>query len=413
MQLYGGVRKHEGGLSVHIQSDRLAGLGSAIFAEVAEWKREAIANGLDIIDLGIGSPDLPPSERIRMALQEAVAKEEMYGYASSEGTVTFRRAVAEWYQFRFGVNLNPETEILSLIGSQDGLAHLPLAVTNPGDMVLIPDPGYPIYAAAPVLAGALPYPVRLTEENGFLPRFADIPIEVARKAKYMLFNYPSNPSSAVAELSFFEEAVHYAKKHEILLVHDLAYSEMAYDGFRPPSVLEIPGAKDIAVEYHSLSKSFNMAGCRLAYMVGNPKVVEALRLLKSNIDYGVFHAVQEAGIVALEDHMGGKQSVAKLYEQRRDVFVEAMRSYGWDLPKPRATMFIWARIPSGWTSRQISREMLRAAGVVVIPGDAFGQAGEGYVRMALVHDDAKLTEAAARIGRWFPANKHNGTNNLI
>lgn len=383
------------------RSSRLDKLGSAIFAEVAAWKREALAAGQDVIDLGIGSPDHPPSDKVREALREAAAREDMYGYADSRGTPEFRRTVAEWYAYRFGVDLDPEREVVSLMGSQDGLAHLPLAVTDPGDLVLVPDPGYPIYAAGPILAGAVPYPLKLTEDNGFLPKFEDIPVEVARKARYMLLNYPSNPLSAVADLGFFEEAVHYAKRHGILLVQDLAYSEMAFDGFRPPSVLEVPGAKEIAVELHSLSKSYNMAGCRLAYMVGRQDVVRALSELKSNIDYGVFHAVQEAGVAALREHMEHGQSVAPLYERRRDVFIDALREHGWDLPKPRATMFVWARIPDGWTSRQISREMLRSAGVVVIPGDAFGEAGEGYVRIALVHDEETLVEAAKRIGEFY------------
>ncbi len=387
------------------RSDRLSGLGSAIFSEVARWKREAKQAGLDIIDLGIGSPDQPPSERVRQALCDAAARGDMYGYAGTEGTLSFRRKVAEWYHYRFGVDLDPESEIISLMGSQDGLSHLALAVTNPGDIVLIPDPGYPIYAAAPVLAGAIPYPVPLTAEHQFLPQLEDIPVEVIRKSRYMLFNYPSNPLSAVADLDFFERAVWFARRHELLLVHDLAYSEMAFDGFRPPSVLEVPGAKEVAVEFNSLSKSYNMAGCRLAYMAGNAEVVGALGELKSNIDYGVFHAVQEAGIAAMQEHIEHGGTVAELYQRRRDVFVEAIRSYGWEIPKPKATMFIWAPIPSGWTSRQISREMLRQTGVAVIPGDAFGQMGEGYVRIALVQDEARLLEAARRIGEFMKSLK--------
>jgi LL-diaminopimelate aminotransferase len=221
----------------------------------------------------------------------------------------------------------------------------------------------------------------------------------------MLFNYPSNPLSAVADLDFFERAVWFARRHDLLLVHDLAYSEMAFDGFRPPSVLEVPGAKEVAVEFNSLSKSFNMAGCRLAYMVGNAEVVGALGELKSNIDYGVFHAVQEAGIAAMQEHIEHGGTVADLYQRRRDVFVEAIRSYGWEIPKPKATMFIWAPIPSGWTSRQISREMLRQTGVAVIPGDAFGQMGEGYVRIALVQEEVRLLEAARRIGEFMKSLK--------
>jgi LL-diaminopimelate aminotransferase len=277
-----------------------------------------------------------------------------------------------------------------------------MAIADPGDVAIVPDPGYPIYSASLMLAGVKPYLLPLREENGFLPRLEQIPAETAAAARFILLNYPSNPLAAVADLDFFERLVEYARTHELLIVHDVAYSEMAFDGFRPRSVLEVPGAKDIAVEFHSMSKSFNMAGCRLAFLVGNKEAVQALRTLKSNIDYGVFAAVQEAGIAALDDHASGSGwEVASVYERRRDIMVEGLRSVGWDVPKPKATMFIWAPIPAGWTSRQISREMLFRAGVVVIPGDAFGAEGEGFVRIALVQDEARLLEAARRIGDWL------------
>ncbi len=277
---------------------RLAGLGSAIFAEVAQWKQEAKAAGRDIIDLGIGSPDQPPSATSPHPAGSLLQRRYVW-LCFIRRDIAFRQAVAEWFAYRFRVQLDPEREIFSLMGSQDGLAHLALAVTNPGDYALVPDPGYPIYAAGLALAGAKPYPMKLEAKHHYLPKFEDIPTEVARQAKYMLLNYPSNPLSAVADLNFFAEAVRFAKEFDLFLVHDAAYSEMAFDGFRPPSVLEVEGAKELAVEFHSFSKSFNMAGCRLAFMVGNADVVESLRLLKSNIDYGVFHAVQEAGIAAL------------------------------------------------------------------------------------------------------------------
>ncbi|MCM3268234.1 aminotransferase class I/II-fold pyridoxal phosphate-dependent enzyme [Paenibacillus elgii] len=384
------------------ESKRLAELGSAIFSEMAAWKREVTARGVDVIDLGIGSPDRAPSARVMEALTRAVNDPGMYGYPTSEGSAQFRQTVARWYAHRFGVTLDPEEEIVTLMGSQDGLAHLAMAVTDPGDTVMVPDPGYPIYSASLVLAGVQPYYMPLRADNGFLPKLEDIPEEVARQAKFMLLNYPSNPLSAVADLAFFERLVEYAREHELLLVHDLAYSEMSFDGFKPPSILEVEGAKDIAVEFHSLSKSFNMAGCRIAFMVGQRDAVRALRVLKSNIDYGVFLAVQQAGIAALEeDMMPGSQSVAALYERRRDIVIEGLNEAGWSIPKPKATMFIWAPIPEGWTSRQISREMLYSAGVVVIPGDAFGQEGEGYVRIALVQEEERLQEAVRRIGQFL------------
>ncbi|GAA4837180.1 aminotransferase class I/II-fold pyridoxal phosphate-dependent enzyme [Paenibacillus vulneris] len=387
------------------QSKRLSHLGSAIFSEMAQWKQEVMSRGTDVIDLGIGSPDRPPSERVIQAMEQAVRKPEVYGYPTSEGSPAFRQAVARWYQHRFQVSLNPETEIVALMGSQDGLSHLAMAVADPGDLAMVPDPGYPIYSASLVLAGVEPYFLPLREENGFLPKLEEIPEEVARKAKFILLNYPSNPLSAVATRPFFEQLIAFGKRYDLLVVHDLAYSEMAFDGFRPMSILEIDGAKDIAVEFHSLSKSFNMAGCRIAFMVGQPDAVRALRILKSNIDYGVFKAVQEAGIAALEEDMEHGDTVAGLYERRRDLVIDGLAAAGWVIPKPQATMFIWARIPEGWTSRQISREILYQAGVVVIPGDAFGKEGEGYVRIALVQEEDRLREAVNRIGRFLQTAK--------
>ncbi|MEK8127009.1 aminotransferase class I/II-fold pyridoxal phosphate-dependent enzyme [Paenibacillus filicis] len=384
------------------ESKRLAELGSAIFSEVAQWKQEVIAQGVDVIDLGIGSPDRGPSERVRKALSESALDPMQYGYPGTEGTPEFRQTVADWYRHRFGVTLDPASEIVALMGSQDGLAHLALAVTDPGDIAIVPDPGYPIYSASLVLAGVKPYLIPLREEHDYLPELEQIPETVLKQAKFMLLNYPSNPLSAVATVPFFERLVDFARQHELLLVHDVAYSEMAFDGFRPPSILEVEGAKDVAVEFHSLSKSFNMAGCRIAFMVGQPDAVRALRTLKSNIDYGVFLSVQRAGIEAMrEDMEPGSQSVAGLYERRRDIVIEGLRQIGWDIRKPKASMFIWAPIPKGWTSRQISREMLYAVGVVVIPGDAFGQEGEGYVRIALVQEEDRLKEAVRRIGEFM------------
>ncbi|MCZ8516397.1 aminotransferase class I/II-fold pyridoxal phosphate-dependent enzyme [Paenibacillus filicis] len=384
------------------QSKRLAELGSAIFSEVAQWKREVSAQGVDVIDLGIGSPDRPPSPRVMQVLAEAVQNPKLYGYPTSEGSLAFRQAVARWYKHRFGVELNAEDEIVTLMGSQDGLAHLAMAITDPGDTVLVPDPGYPIYSASLVLAGVKPYYMPLRAENDFLPRLEDIPELVAREARFILLNYPSNPLSAVAPVEFFWELVDYARRYDLLIVHDLAYSEMAFDGYRPSSILEVEGAREVAVEFHSLSKSFNMAGCRIAFMAGEQHAVEALRLLKSNIDYGVFQAVQLAGIAALEEDLSpGSVPVSGLYERRRDVVVEGLRQAGWDIPAPKATMFIWAPIPAGWTSRQISREILYNAGVVVIPGDAFGREGEGYVRIALVQEEDRLREAVERIADFL------------
>ncbi|QYR22945.1 aminotransferase class I/II-fold pyridoxal phosphate-dependent enzyme [Paenibacillus sp. sptzw28] len=391
------------------RADRLSRLGSSIFAEVAEWKKEARALGHDVIDLSIGSPDLPPSEPVRQALSEAVLREDAYAYPSSKGSAAFMKQAAEWLSFRFGIVVDPESEMLPLMGSQDGLGHLALSLCNPGDIALVPDPGYPVYAAGLALAGVEPYPMPLREENGFLPDFEAIPDDVWRKAKFMLLNYPSNPVSAVADLAFFTKAVTIAKQHGVLVVHDLAYSEMAFDGYRPPSILQVEGAKEAAVEFHSLSKSFNMAGCRIGFLAGSREAVGALRELKANIDYGVFLPVQEAAITALRQDMAGMtESAGVLYEKRRDAFLKALGEEGWQAAKPKATMFVWAQLPTmcwslpvTWDSRRISREMLSRAGVAVIPGDAFGTEGEGYVRIALVESEERLIEAARRIGRFI------------
>ncbi|WP_258171373.1 aminotransferase class I/II-fold pyridoxal phosphate-dependent enzyme [Paenibacillus sp. R14(2021)] len=391
------------------RAERLSRLGSSIFAEVAEWKRTAASRGLDVIDLSIGSPDLPPSAAIRQALSDAASRADAYGYPGSKGTKAFLSQAAKWLQYRFGVEIDPEHELVSLMGSQDGLGHLALSLCNPGDIALLPDPGYPVYAAGLALAGVEPYLMPLKAKNQYLPDFTAIPEDIWQRAKFMLLNYPSNPVSAVADLSFFKHAVETAKQHGVLIVHDLAYSEMAFDGYRPPSILQAEGAVETAVEFHSLSKSFNMAGCRIGFLAGNREAVAALRELKANIDYGVFLPVQEAGITALElDMQGAQPAVGQLYESRRDTLVQALLQQGWEVALPKATMFLWAKLPKmqwnmsePWTSRRISREMLERAGVAVIPGDAFGAEGEGYVRIALVEKEERLAEAALRIGKFI------------
>lgn len=385
------------------RSERLNRLGSAIFTEVASWKQSALANGLELIDLGIGSPDGSPTPAVMEALKQGASNPLHYGYPSSEGTPAFRQTVADWYGHRFGVKLCPETEVTALMGSQDGLAHLAMAVANPGDTAIVPDPGYPIYSASLVLAGLDSYPIPLLEENGFLPDLENIPRQVLDKSKFLLLNYPNNPLSAVADLSFFEKLVYLGFRHNLLLIHDIAYSELAFDGFRPPSILQIEGAKQTAVEFHSLSKSFNMAGCRIAFMVGNREAVSALRTLKSNIDYGVFGAVQEAGIAAMREDIrfGVGSRNAQVYQRRRDLFIRRLNDWGWVISPSRATMFLWASVPGGRASRPFAKELAEHTGVVVIPGDAFGQYGEGYVRIALVQEESRLLEAADRIGRFL------------
>lgn len=379
-------------------SKRLQHLSAAIFSEMAARKRE-VAKSKAVYDLSIGSPDHPPDQHLLETLVEAVREPGAFGYALSEGTAAFRAEVARWYQFRFGVELAPEGEIHSLMGSQDGLAHFALAWTDPGDLVLVPDPGYPIYAGSVHLAGAVPYTMPLRAENGFLPDLEAIPEDVANRTRFMILNYPNNPVSAVATISFFEKVVAFARRHDIIVVHDLAYSEMAFDGYKPPSFLQAPGAKEVGIEFNSFSKSFNMAGCRIAYVVGNAEIIKPLAVVKSNVDYGVFLPVQQMAIEALREDIrsGGRNAVGPIYQERRDVLLSALAEAGWVIEPPKATMFVWAPVPDGWTSREFAFALLEQAGVVVIPGSAFGAEGEGYVRIALVQTPEVLRRAAQAI----------------
>ncbi|SET30555.1 aminotransferase class I/II-fold pyridoxal phosphate-dependent enzyme [Paenibacillus sp. NFR01] len=402
------------GLGKRWRSDKLSHLGSSIFAEVESWKAEARQSGHAVIDLGIGSPDQPPAPEIRRALSEAMLREDSYGYPVSKGSRAFREKSAEWMSWRFGVEIDPEEELTLLMGSQDGLAHLAMAVCNPGDLAIVPDPGYPIYSASLAIAGVRAWPLPLLADNQFVPDLDSIPEAVWQEAKFILLSFPGNPIAAVADLAYFEKLIALARHWNVLVIHDLAYSEMGFAGYRPPSILQVDGAKEQAVEFHSFSKSFNMAGCRIGFLAGNREAVGAMRELKGNIDYGVFEPIQEAAVIALERAMaaGPEAGVAWRYEQRRDLFIAALEREGWRVPKPSATMFIWAPLPEGCgvpgaagSSRAFAQELLLGTGVAVIPGDAFGVQGEGFVRMALVEQEATLLEAARRIGD-FLKNKH-------
>ncbi|MGB9825105.1 MAG: LL-diaminopimelate aminotransferase [Desulfofundulus sp.] len=374
---------------------------SAIFNEMEQYKKRVEGRGIKVINLGVGSPDRPPAPHIIAALHRAIDNPVNYRYPL-EGMPALHRALARWYRRRFGVELDPDHEVLVLMGSQDGLAHISLAYINPGDVALVPDPGYPIYACSILLAGGEIYPMPLLAENDFLPDLDAIPGEVARKARLMWLNYPNNPVAASASREFFEQVVVFARDYDILVCHDVAYAELAYDGFKPMSFLEVPGAKEVGIEFYSLSKTYNMAGCRIGFAVGNRDVLAALARIKSNIDYGVFRAVQEAGIAALEGPQDCVEEMARIYQRRRDVLVDGLARYGWQMPKPSASMFIWAPLPAGYTSsRQFALDLLERAGVLVIPGLAFGAMGEGYVRIAMVQEEELLAEAVERIGRVF------------
>ena len=383
-------------------AERLQQLGSGIFSELDELRKQKEQEGIKTINLSIGSPDLAPADHIKKALQAEVDSSENYGYPLTNGMPEFREAVAEWYEKRFQVPLNPKTEVLPVMGSQDGLGHLGLAYLNPGDIALVPDPGYPVYTASVLLANGVKYPLPLTADNKFLPDLKAIPKEIAQKAKLMFLNYPNNPVAAVADMEFFAEAVAFAKENHIVLCHDLAYSELAYDGYRPPSILEVPGAKDVAIEFHSFSKTFCMAGCRLGFVVGNQEIIAGLTIVKSNIDFGVYKPIQKAGIAALTGPNDWVRENAAIYQHRRDILVDGLNSLGWQVEKPKASMFVWAPLPWGYqSSREFALDLLDKAGVVVVPGIAFGEQGDGYVRMALVGEDRLLEEAVERIGKAF------------
>lgn len=382
-------------------ASRVASLCAAVFNEMEVLKRQVEARGVKVINLGVGTPDRPPAPHIVEAMHRALDNPQNYRYPL-EGMPRLYRAVAGWYRRRFGVELDPEREVLVLMGSQDGLAHIALAYIDPGDIALVPDPGYPIYACGIGLAGGEIYPLSLRAEKNFLPDLESIPPEVARRAKLLWINYPNNPVAAVADLDFFTRVVDFAREYDVLVCHDLAYCELAYDGFRPASFLQVPGAREVGIEFYSLSKTYNMAGCRIGFAVGNPAVIEVLARLKSNIDYGVFQVVQEAGIAALTGPQECVQENARTYQRRRDILVDGLAAIGWQMPKPQASMFIWAPLPPGYSdSRQFALELLERTGVIVIPGTAFGNCGQGYVRIAMVQDDAVLQEAVQRISSFY------------
>ncbi len=382
-------------------ADRMKGQESGIFNEMEIRRRQVEARGVTVINLGVGTPDRPPARHVIEAMHRAVDRVENYRYPLV-GMPRLYRAAAGWYRRRFGVDLNPESEILVLMGSQDGLAHISLAYVDPGDIALVPDPGYPIYSFSISMAGGVIYPMPLLEENDFLPVFSSIPEEVARKAKMMWINYPNNPVAAVAGREFFEQVVEFAKKYDILVCHDVAYSELCYDGFKPMSFLEVEGAREVGIEFFSLSKTYNLAGCRIGFAVGNREVVGNLQRLKSNVDYGVFYVVQEAGIAALEGDQICVEENARAYQRRRDLLVDGLASIGWRMPKPKASMFVWAPLPPGYSSSTLfSLDLLEKTGVLVIPGIAFGSRGEGYVRIALVQEEEVLREAVDRIGKAY------------
>ncbi len=380
-------------------SKSLAKLPPYLFARIDALKAEAKAKGADLIDVSIGDPDQPTFKHIVKAGKAAATALENHQYPSYAGKLSFREAVAQWYRARFEVALDPANEVLTLIGSKEGIGHIPLAFLDPGDVVLVPNPGYPVYNAATILAGGEPHLLPLVKKNDFLPDLEAIPAEVARRAKLLFLNYPNNPTAAVADLGFFRRVVDFARRTGVIVCHDAAYSEMYYDGAKPPSFLEVEGAKEVGIEFHSLSKTYNMTGWRLGFAVGNASVIKGLGHIKANVDSGAFGAVQDAGIAALSGDQKPVEKMRRLYQKRRNVLYRGLRRLGLKLKKPQASFYVWCEVPNGHTSESFSSLLLEKAAVVCTPGNGFGVHGEGYVRFALTVEVPRLEEAVERIGK--------------
>lgn len=378
-------------------ADRLRALPPYVFARLDELKARAREQGLDLIDLGMGNPDGATPQPVVDAAIAALQNPANHGYPPFEGTASFRRSITQWYHRRYGVSLDPDGEALPLLGSKEGLTHLAIAYINPGDLVLVPSPAYPAHFRGPLIAGGEIYPLMLKAEQDWLIDLGAIPDEVADRAKILYFNYPSNPTAATAPREFFEDVVAFARKHEILLVHDQAYAELAFDGYQPTSLLEIPGAKDIGVEFHTMSKTYNMAGWRVGFVVGNRHIIQGLRTLKTNMDYGIFAALQSAAETALQLPDVYLHEVQARYRTRRDFLIQGLGELGWSVPKTKATMYLWVPCPPGMTSTDFALSVLQQTGVVVTPGNAFGAGGEGYVRISLIAELDRLQTALDRL----------------
>lgn len=385
-------------MSMQIEiSNRLKSLPPYLFKEIDAQKAVVRNQGVDIIDLGVGDPDMPTPPHIIDALHQAAKDPANHRYPSYSGMGAFNHSVANWYQSRFGVQVDADREVVTLIGSKEGIAHIPLAFINPGDLALASSPGYPVYHTGVGFAGGETWFMDLHKSNGFLPDLNAVPKEIARKAKLMFINYPNNPTSAVADKAFFESVVRFAEENQIIVCHDAAYSEIAFDGYKPLSFLQVDGAPSVGIEFHSLSKTYNMTGWRLGFAVGRSEVIQALGKIKSNIDSGAFQAVQYAGMAALDGDQTCLKQINAEYQKRRDILVGEMQSMGFSLTAPKATFYVWVDVPQGYTSTSIASHFLTRAGIVVTPGNGFGAAGEGYFRIALTVGESRLREALDRI----------------
>ena len=376
---------------------RMDQFGEGIFARLAAVKRQKMEAGAEVIDLSVGAPNIPPSAHVMKALSDAALNPKNYVYALSD-TKELLEAAALWYQRRYGVALNPASEICSLLGSQEGLAHIALSIIDEQELTLVPDPCYPVFADGPRIAGSKIYYMPQKKENGYIIQLRDIPAETAKRAKFMVVSYPNNPTTALAPDSFYEELIAFARQYDIIVLHDNAYSELVFDGQSCGSFLRFPGAKEVGVEFNSLSKTYGLAGARIGFCVGNPEVVAYMKTLKSNMDYGMFLPIQQAAIAAISGDQSSVQTTRAAYERRRDVLCDGLIAAGWQMDKPSSTMFVWAPIPAAYDkSEDFVMALLNKTGVMVTPGSAFGPSGEGYVRMALVQDEAVLRRAAEKV----------------
>jgi len=396
-------------------AQRLQPLQSNVFADMDRAKAAALAVGQQLIDLSLGSSDLPAEKHVIEAIARSLHDPSTHGYLLFHGTQAFRQAAAHWYEQKFGIKVDPETEVLPLIGSQEGTAHLPLALLNPGDFALLLDPGYPSHAGGVYLASGQIYPMPLLAENGFLPVFADIPAAVVAQSKMMVLSYPHNPTAAIAPLSFFQEAVAFCQQHNIVLVHDFPYVDLVFeesgrvgDSFAlspslVPSVLQADPDKSVSIEFFTLSKSYNMGGFRIGYAIGNAQLIKALRQIKAAVDFNQYRGILNGAIAALTGPQTGVENTVATFRKRRDAFVTALHRIGWQVPSPKATMYIWAKLPSPWqhNSVEFCTQLVKQTGVAASPGAGFGKSGEGYVRFALVHEPPLLETAVKKIAEFL------------
>ena len=381
-------------------SKRVENLPPYLFVEITQKIAEKRAKGEDVVSFAIGDPDIPTPSHIIDRLCQAAQDPANHRYPETAGLPKLRQAMAEWYKRRFGVSLDADREVLPLIGAKEGIAHIAFCFIDPGDIALVPDPGYPVFSISTTLAGGEPYYMPLTEENDFLPDLTAIPDDVLRRAKLLWINYPNNPTGAVADLDFFNRVVEFAHQHNLAVCHDGPYTEVAFDGYQPVSFMQAEGAKEVGVEFHSLSKSYNMTGWRIGMVVGNPTMVDALKRVKSNLDSGIPQAIQYAAIEALTGPQDCIQQHNAIYQRRRDLVVDMLNSIGLKARPPRAGLYIWARVPEGYTSVDFANDLLEKVGVVVTPGVGYGKSGENYVRISLTVPDAGLVKGLSRLAGW-------------